>query len=90
MEHKAHLRVRSMNSNTAWALIVAELGYTVVHILTYVITLNFWNNYNPYYLAMFVAEELPNLFNFLICGSAVLDNWLPSVYTTVASDAALF
>ena len=80
-----------MNDTTAWALIVAELGYTVVHVMTYIITLNFWNNYNPYYIGMFVAEELPNIFNFAICASAVVDNYLPTLYgPAITPDTAHF
>ena len=68
---------------------MAELGYTIVHCLTYVITLQFWNNYNPYYIAMFVAEEIPNLFNFAICGAAILDNWLAANNSSIAADTAV-
>ena len=72
-----HPHVQAMNTSTASGLIVAQVGYTIVHILTFAITLQFWNGWNIYYLIMFVAEEIPNVYNFLVCICVFIDFYLP-------------
>ena len=78
MAQNQHLKVRSLNTSTAMGLMIAEGGYTIVHILTYSFTLNYWNQGNLYYVAMFIAEEIPNVFNFFICACSYLDARVPA------------
>ena len=74
-------RVRSLNTTTSLGLIVAEIGYSFVHTFTFMITLKMWNSFNIYYLIMYVAEETPNFYNFLVCASVFLDQYLPQNIT---------
>ena len=66
-----------LRHTTALALIVAEICYTIVHTATYIVTLQFWNTFHIFYILMYVLEELPNAFNFVICMASFLDNVLP-------------
>ena len=63
--------LKGMNLNTARILIVAQLGFIFVHTLTYAISLRLWNAFNVFYLVIYIAEELPNFFNFVITFAVV-------------------
>ena len=66
-----------MSSDTARILIVAELCFVLVHTLTYAISLRLWNAFNIFYVGIFIAEELPNLFNLIITLAAIADEVVP-------------
>jgi len=76
-----------MITSTAIALILAEIGYTVVHTMTYMITLQFWNNFNIFYIAMYILEEIPNIYNLVVCTCSFVDQYVPQ--TLAANPAAL-
>ena len=78
-------QVRAMITSTAIALIVACGGYTLVHTLTYMITLQFWNDFNFLYIVMYVLEEIPNIYNLIVCSCSFVDQYVPN---TLASNPA--
>ena len=59
--------VRSMNANIARILIVCEVCYIMIHTSQYVFSLMVWNSVSPYSVLMYIFEEIPNLFNLIIC-----------------------
>ena len=67
-----------MTDETAVALIVAQWGFVTVHTLTYLITLKAWNLFNVQYMLMYVVQELPNAYAFLVCMAAIIDKYLPN------------
>ena len=64
---------QGMSSETARVLIVAEMCFVLVHSATYIFSLRLWNAGNIFYILIFIAEELPNLFNLIITFAAVAD-----------------
>ena len=77
VESEHRLLVGAMTSDTARILIVAEMCFVLVHTLTYAISLRLWNAFNVFYVGIFIAEELPNLFNLIISFAAIADQVLP-------------
>ena len=71
--------VRAMTSDTARILIVAEVCFAFVHTLTYAVSLRLWNALNIFYVGIYIAEELPNLFNLIISFAAIADTVIADV-----------
>lgn len=71
-------RVRAISDNTARILIVGQIGYILVHTSIYLIGLRFWNVVTPYYVLMWLLEEIPNAYNLLVCACSQIDPLIPS------------
>lgn len=56
--------VKKLNSSAARILIIGQVGFVLVHTTMYMIGLRFWNVVTPYYMLMYVLEEIPNAYNF--------------------------
>ena len=63
----------ALNSKVAQNLIVAQACFVLIHTLTYVFTLKLWNSFSATYIAMYILQEIPNAYNFIICLSAIAD-----------------
>jgi len=70
--------VKKLNSSAARILIIGQVGFVLVHTTMYMIGLRFWNVVTPYYMLMYVLEEIPNAYNFLLCISASFDYLVPN------------
>ena len=66
-----------LESKVAQNLIVAQVCFFFVHTLMYMLPLKLWNSFSFEYMLMYVAEEIPNTFNFIICLSALIDQLIP-------------
>ena len=60
-------------SNTAFVAIICCLGYTVWHTITYLVGLKLFNVFTPYFIIMYILEEIPNAYNLILCVAAIWD-----------------
>jgi len=56
-------------------LFVAQICYIVMHVLTYTMTLELWQSFNWYYIALFFVQEIPNIYGMLM----VVCSWLDDI-----------
>ena len=77
VESAHRLLVEAMAPDTSRILIVAALCFVLVHTLTYAISLRLWSAFNVFYVGIYIAEELPNLFNLIITFASIADEVLP-------------
>jgi hypothetical protein len=73
-----HPRVGSIYSGSARVLIVGEVCFTIVHSAVYMIGLRFFNVVTPYFIIMWFLEEIPNLYNLIVCIASLIDDFIPS------------
>ena len=56
-------------------LFVAQICYTMMHILTYTITLELWGSFNWYFIVLFCLQEIPNVYGMIM----VFFSWLDDI-----------
>lgn len=71
-------RVRAVSGDAARILIVGQISYSVVHTSIYMFGLRFWNVATPYFILMWLLEEIPNAYNLAICIASQIDPAIPS------------
>ena len=69
-------RVQSYITDQALkGLLVMQVCYVAIHTTVYIVTLNFWRNFNGWYLFMYIIQEIPNLYALVLCGATFLDKY---------------
>ena len=67
-----------MSDLTAIGLLTAQFGFIFTHTFTFLITVQFWANFNPLYMATWFLQEIPNAFAMMLCFAAITDKFLPN------------